>query len=134
MKHFFEALTSKEKHKALPEEFDYFGKLIGSWKIDYVDNSNSCVIKASGIFRGFLREWRYRMLLSCPDSNTEQRCVSTIRAHMLGMLHIAIQERSCGLKQKSKTERSFLQTLRMKEENGSLLQLRTIIFIGRMLR
>ena len=54
MKHFFEALTSKEKHKALPEEFDYFGKLIGSWKIDYVDNSNSCVIKG---------EWHFSRIL-----------------------------------------------------------------------
>ena len=54
MKHFFEALTSEEKHEALPEGFDYFGKLIGSWKIDYVDNSNSRVIKG---------EWHFSWIL-----------------------------------------------------------------------
>lgn len=54
MKHFFEALASEGKHKTLPEEFDYFGKLIGSWKIDYVDNSNSSVIKG---------EWHFSWIL-----------------------------------------------------------------------
>lgn len=39
MTHFCKALTSEAKNEALPEEFNYFGKLIGSWKIDYVDNS-----------------------------------------------------------------------------------------------
>lgn len=54
MKHFFEALTSQGKHKSLPKEFDYFGKLIGSWKIDYIDNSNSHVIKG---------EWHFSWIL-----------------------------------------------------------------------
>lgn len=54
MEHFFEALASEEKHKALPEEDDYFGKLIGSWNIDYVDNSNSSVIKG---------EWHFSRIL-----------------------------------------------------------------------
>ena len=54
MKKFLEALTSDEKNSALPEEFDYFGKLIGSWKIDYVDTSNSSVIKG---------EWHFSRVL-----------------------------------------------------------------------
>ena len=54
MNHFIEALISEGKNKALPEEFDYFGKLIGSWKIDYVDNSNSRVIKG---------EWHFSWVL-----------------------------------------------------------------------
>ena len=54
MKHFFEALTSEGKHEDLPEEYDYFGKLIGSWKIDYVDTSNSSVIKG---------EWHFSRVL-----------------------------------------------------------------------
>ena len=33
---FFEALTSKSKNTALPDEFNYFGKLIGSWAIHYI--------------------------------------------------------------------------------------------------
>lgn len=45
MEHFFEALASSERHQALPEEYDYFGKLIGSWNIDYVDSRDSRVLK-----------------------------------------------------------------------------------------
>lgn len=41
MERFYKALTSGTKNEVLPEEFDFFGKLIGSWKIDYIDNSNS---------------------------------------------------------------------------------------------
>lgn len=54
MKRFVEALTSEGKHNALPEEFDYFGKLIGSWRIDYVNNSNSHVLKG---------EWHFSWVL-----------------------------------------------------------------------
>lgn len=54
MERFFDALTSKGKQEALPEEFDYFGKLIGSWSIDYVDNSSSRVIKG---------EWHFSWIL-----------------------------------------------------------------------
>ena len=45
MKHFYKALTSEVKNESLPEEFNYLGKLIGSWEIDYIDNSTSRVIK-----------------------------------------------------------------------------------------
>ena len=50
MKHFYKALTSEVKNEALPEEFNYFGKLIGSWEIDYIDNSTSRVIKGEWYF------------------------------------------------------------------------------------
>lgn len=54
MKQFCKALTSEVKNDALPEEFNYFGKLIGSWKIDYVDNSTSHVLKG---------EWHFAWVL-----------------------------------------------------------------------
>lgn len=41
MQNFLKTLTSESKNAALPEEFNFFGKLICSWKIDYIDNSNS---------------------------------------------------------------------------------------------
>ena len=50
MEHFYQALTSASKNEALPEEFNYFGKLIGSWNIDYVDNSTSGVMKGQWHF------------------------------------------------------------------------------------
>ena len=54
MNRFMEALTSAERHKGLPEEYDYFGKLIGSWNIDYVDSRTSHVIKG---------EWHFSRVL-----------------------------------------------------------------------
>lgn len=55
MKHFVEALTSEGKHESLPEVSDYFGKLIGSWKIDYVDNRDSSVMKGEWHFSWILK-------------------------------------------------------------------------------
>lgn len=54
MKDFLQALISKQKQDAIPVEFDYFGRLIGSWKIDYIDNSNSSVRKG---------EWHFSWIL-----------------------------------------------------------------------
>ncbi|MBT9774927.1 hypothetical protein GPL15_00190 [Clostridium sp. MCC353] len=54
MNHFCESLIVEGKHEALPEEYDYFGKLIGSWNIDYVDTSNSSVLKG---------EWHFSRVL-----------------------------------------------------------------------
>lgn len=54
MEHFYKALISEVKNEALPEEYNYFGKLIGSWKIDYIDNSTSRVIKG---------EWHFAWIL-----------------------------------------------------------------------
>lgn len=54
MKDFFEALTSERKSTALPEEFNYFGKLIGSWKINYVESDNSRTIEG---------EWHFAWVL-----------------------------------------------------------------------
>ncbi len=54
MNHFYKALTSEGKNEALPEEFNYFGKLIGSWNIDYIDNGTSRVRKG---------EWHFSWVL-----------------------------------------------------------------------
>lgn len=54
MKNFFDALISDSKNANLPEEYDYFGKLIGSWRIKYIDN------KTHAIFNG---EWHFERVL-----------------------------------------------------------------------
>ena len=54
MQNLLNALTSESKNVELPEEFNYFGKLIGSWKIDYIDYCNSHSIKG---------EWHYSWIL-----------------------------------------------------------------------
>lgn len=54
VQNFLKTLTSERKNMELPEEYNYFGKLIGSWKIDYVDNSNLHSIKG---------EWHFSWIL-----------------------------------------------------------------------
>lgn len=45
MQNFLKMLTSESRNVELPEEFNYFGKLIGSWKIDYINTGNSHLMK-----------------------------------------------------------------------------------------
>lgn len=66
MKHFFEALISEGRHSSLPEEFDYFGKLIGSWKIEYVDNSTSQVIPGEWHFAWILEGMAIQDVIDLP--------------------------------------------------------------------
>ena len=54
MQDFINALTSERKHAALPEEFDYFGKLIGSWRINYLERDSCRAIKG---------EWHFSRVL-----------------------------------------------------------------------
>lgn len=50
MQDFLGALTSEGKNAQIPEEFNYFGKLIGSWEIDYIDHSSARSIKGEWHF------------------------------------------------------------------------------------
>lgn len=61
MKDFCEALQSGKRSAVIPEEDDYFGKLIGSWRIAYKDNATGTDEKENGIFQGCWKEWQYRM-------------------------------------------------------------------------
>lgn len=54
MQDFYEALMSQEKNIALPEELNYFGKLVGSWKINYVDNNDVFIMQG---------EWHFAWVL-----------------------------------------------------------------------
>lgn len=67
MKNFFEALTSERKNTALPEEFNYFGKLIGSWRIDYVESNNSRKIKGEWHFSWVLQGMAIQDVIILPD-------------------------------------------------------------------
>lgn len=67
MKDFFEALKSEKKSKAVPDEFDYFGKLIGSWQIDYVDSSISHMIKGEWHFSWVLEGMAVQDVIILPE-------------------------------------------------------------------
>lgn len=47
-------LTCENRSAKLPAEFDYFGKLIGDWKIEFVDNDDS---------RSIAGEWHFSWIL-----------------------------------------------------------------------
>ena len=67
MQNFLITLTSECKNAALPEEFNFFGKLIGSWKIDYIDNSNSRSIKGEWHFSWVLDGMAIQDVIILPD-------------------------------------------------------------------
>jgi len=51
---FFEALIGERQQMNLPEEFNYFGKLIGSWTFDYMDHNTSRILQG---------EWHFAWVL-----------------------------------------------------------------------
>ncbi len=67
MQNFFEALASKCKNTALPEEFNYFEKLIGSWAIDYIESNNSISIKGEWHFSWVLEGMAIQDVIILPD-------------------------------------------------------------------
>lgn len=67
MKDFMEALISERKNHAIPDEFDYFRKLIGSWEIDYIENNNSRVIKGEWHFSWVLEGMAIQDVIILPD-------------------------------------------------------------------
>lgn len=50
MQNFLKMLTVENKNEKLPEQFNFFGKLIGGWEIDYIDSSKSRSIKGTWHF------------------------------------------------------------------------------------
>ncbi len=71
MQYFFKALTSESKNTRLPEEFDYFGKLIGSWKISYTNNSTSRTSKGEWHFSRVLEGMAVQDVIILPPPDGE---------------------------------------------------------------
>ena len=67
MQDFINALTSERKHAALPEEFDYFGKLIGSWRINYLERDSCRAIKGELHFSRVLEGMAVQDVIILPD-------------------------------------------------------------------
>ena len=67
MQNFFEALASECKNTELPEEFNYFEKLIGSWAIDYIESNNSISIKGEWHFSWVLEGMAIQDVIILPD-------------------------------------------------------------------
>lgn len=67
MQDFFGALMSEGKNTALPEAFNYFGKLIGSWQINYVEGNNSRAIRGEWHFAWVLEGMAVQDVIILPD-------------------------------------------------------------------
>ena len=67
MQDFFQALISESKNTALPEAFNYFGKLIGSWQINYVESSPSRAIQGEWHFSWVLEGMAIQDVIILPD-------------------------------------------------------------------
>lgn len=70
MDNFIETLTSKGKNAALPEEDNYFGKLVGSWKLDYFDRNISSSVKGEWHFAWVLEGMAIQDVIILPSRET----------------------------------------------------------------
>lgn len=80
MQYFLKTLTSESKNVELPEEFNYFGRLIGSWKIDYIDSNNSSSIKGEWHFSWILEGMAVQDVIILPG----YECGTTLRVYNPG--------------------------------------------------
>lgn len=71
MDHFMETLISKSKSEKLPEEYNYFGKLIGSWSLDYIDRNMSCSVKGEWHFSWVLEGMAIQDVIILPSRETK---------------------------------------------------------------
>lgn len=71
MNNFIGALTSKGKSVELPEEYNYFGKLAGSWKLDYTDRNMACTVKGEWHFSWVLEGMAIQDVIILPSRETK---------------------------------------------------------------
>lgn len=70
MDDFIEALTSGGRSPELPEEDDFFGALVGSWKLDYVDRNLSSSVEGEWIFSWALEGMAIQDVIILPSRET----------------------------------------------------------------
>lgn len=67
MNDFFEVLKSEKKNIAIPEEDNYFEKLIGGWQIDYFDSGIPHMIKGEWHFLWILEGMAIQDVIILPN-------------------------------------------------------------------
>lgn len=71
MNNFIETLISNEKSEMLPEEYNYFEKLIGSWELDYIDYNISQSVKGEWHFSWVLEGMAIQDIIILPSRDTK---------------------------------------------------------------
>lgn len=67
MRDFWDALACEGKSAAVPEAYDYFGKLVGSWNIHYVEPDNARAIEGEWHFAWVLEGMAIQDVIILPD-------------------------------------------------------------------
>ena len=70
MNSFIEALVNNSKSEVIPEEYNYFGPLVGEWDFDYIDHNVSRVVKGEWIFSWVLEGTAIQDVFICPSRDT----------------------------------------------------------------
>lgn len=73
MNEFFKGLVSDERSPLLPEEYDYWGDLIGEWEFEYIDGyekEEQRHLKGEWIFSRILEGIGIGDLFICPSRDT----------------------------------------------------------------
>ena len=73
MNDFVEALVSDGRSPELPKEHDWFGSLVGSWKLDYFDRNLDSSVEGEWIFERVLEGMGIQDVIILParDARTE---------------------------------------------------------------
>ena len=73
MNDFVEALVSEGRSPELPEEHDWFGGLVGTWRLDYFDRNLSSSVEGEWIFGRVLEGMGIQDVIILParDARTE---------------------------------------------------------------
>jgi len=70
MDSFYETLVSSGRNELIPEEDDYFGKLIGEWDFDWLDHNNPRTVKGEWVFSWVLEGRAIQDVFICPSRAT----------------------------------------------------------------
>lgn len=70
MKDFFGVLISDSRNSDLPEEFDFFGRLIGSWKIKYIESNTKVALDGEWHFARVLDGMAIQDVIIIPNYET----------------------------------------------------------------
>lgn len=70
MKNFFDALISESKNSNLPEEYDFFSGLVGSWRIEYIDKKTEIAYKGEWHFARVLDGMAIQDVIIIPNYET----------------------------------------------------------------
>lgn len=67
MNGFISTLVSNKKHTLIPDEYNYFGKLVGEWEFDWIDNNNPRKVKGEWFFSWILEGTAIQDVFICPS-------------------------------------------------------------------